>query len=167
MLQLANTINSGGCTVDEITPFCLESIYRSAIFFGQEYSRTGRLSEAASCAAIKEALNEIGKRWKAACKFLFFVAQSKLKANLLSFICANDWCTTCYRHFIISNLYLGDDDTKSLCECFASDINLFPVHKHWTDLTEWITIIVKERDFLLVICSDRNKKEISNKLKAV
>ncbi|KAL6904051.1 fungal-specific transcription factor domain-containing protein [Trichoderma evansii] len=66
MLQLANAVNSGGCNPDEITPFCVEAIYRGALFFGREYSRTGELSEAASCAAIKEALNVIGKKWKAA-----------------------------------------------------------------------------------------------------
>ncbi|KAL7924496.1 fungal-specific transcription factor domain-containing protein [Trichoderma austrokoningii] len=66
MLQLANAILSSSCSADEITPFCVEAIYRSAVFFGREYSRTGRVSEAASCAAIKQGLNEIGKRWKAA-----------------------------------------------------------------------------------------------------
>jgi hypothetical protein len=90
MLQLADTINSGSCSPDEITPFCLESIYRSAIFFGREYSRTGTLSEAASCAAIKRSLDVIGKRWKAACKFLVVIAQNELQANLFSFVCSND-----------------------------------------------------------------------------
>lgn len=75
MLQLADAINSGNCSLDEITPFCLESIYRSAVFFGREHSRTGALSEAASCAAIKQSLDVIGKRWKAACKFLVVIAQ--------------------------------------------------------------------------------------------
>lgn len=77
MLQLADTIHSGSCSPDEITPLCLESIYRSAVFFGREYSRTGTLSEATSCATIKGALNVIGKRWKAACKFLIFEAQQR------------------------------------------------------------------------------------------
>jgi hypothetical protein len=90
MLQLANAILVGDCTADEITPFCVEAIYRSAVFFGREYSRTGALSEAASSAAIKDALNVIGKRWKAACKLLIFEAQRKFKANLLSFVCSND-----------------------------------------------------------------------------
>ncbi|PTB39225.1 hypothetical protein M441DRAFT_196357 [Trichoderma asperellum CBS 433.97] len=66
MLQLADAITSGDCTADEITPFCIEAIYRSAVFFGREHSRTGSLSEATSCAAVKEALNVIGKRWKGA-----------------------------------------------------------------------------------------------------
>ncbi|KAL7972099.1 fungal-specific transcription factor domain-containing protein [Trichoderma sp. SZMC 28014] len=71
MLRLANAIRSGGCapggcTPDEITPFCVEAIYRAAVFYGREHSRTGSLSDAASCAAIKEALNEIGKRWRSA-----------------------------------------------------------------------------------------------------
>lgn len=69
MLQLADAIISGDCTADEITPFCIEAIYRSAVFFGREYSQTGSLTEANSCAAVKEALNVIGKRWKGACKF--------------------------------------------------------------------------------------------------
>lgn len=90
MLQLANAKLSGGCSVDEITPFCVEAIYRSAVYFGREYSRTGRLSEAASCAAIKEGLNEIGTRWKAACKCLIYLAQEILKTNLLSVVCSND-----------------------------------------------------------------------------
>jgi hypothetical protein len=69
MLQLADAITLGSCTTDEITPFCLEAIYRSAVFYGQEYSRTGEQSSATSCKAITEALNIIGKRWKAAGDF--------------------------------------------------------------------------------------------------
>lgn len=90
MLQLANTIISGSCSPDEITPFCVEAIYRSALLFGREYSRTGKSSEAASCAAIKEALNVIGNKWKAACKFLTYGGGNKLKTNLFSVVCSND-----------------------------------------------------------------------------
>lgn len=95
MLRLANAIRSGGCapggcTPDEITPFCVEAIYRAAVFYGREHSRTGSLSDAASCAAIKEALNEIGKRWRSACKFLVVMTQSELRADPFSFVCSND-----------------------------------------------------------------------------
>lgn len=91
MLRLANAIlSSGCCTTDEITPFCVEAIYRGAVFYGRGHSRTGNLSDAASCATIKEALNEIGKRWRAASKFLVVMAQSELRADPFSPVCSND-----------------------------------------------------------------------------
>ncbi|UKZ45883.1 hypothetical protein TrVGV298_000076 [Trichoderma virens] len=67
MLRLAHTITAtNSCAAEEITPFCLEAIYRGAVFYAQEYSRTDDHSAAASCEAIKNALTVISKRWKAA-----------------------------------------------------------------------------------------------------
>ncbi|KAL7933864.1 fungal-specific transcription factor domain-containing protein [Trichoderma chlorosporum] len=67
MLRLAHTITAtNGCAAEEITPFCLEAIYRGAVFYAQEYTRTGAHSASASCQAIREALTVIGKNWKAA-----------------------------------------------------------------------------------------------------
>ncbi|KAL7953163.1 hypothetical protein V8C34DRAFT_321492 [Trichoderma compactum] len=67
MLRLANTIiATNSCTAEEITPLCLEAIYRGAVLYAQEYSRTGDPSTAASCKAIKDALGMISKRWRAA-----------------------------------------------------------------------------------------------------
>ncbi|KAL7915502.1 fungal-specific transcription factor domain-containing protein [Trichoderma velutinum] len=67
MLQLANTIiATNSCAAEEITPLCLEAIYRGAVLYAQEYSRTGDPSTAASCKAIKDALSIISKRWRAA-----------------------------------------------------------------------------------------------------
>ncbi|KAL7941885.1 hypothetical protein V8C42DRAFT_333996 [Trichoderma barbatum] len=67
MLRLAHTMTiSGSCAAEEITPFCLEAIYRGAVFFAQEYSRTGDHNAVTSCEAIKEALTVISTRWKAA-----------------------------------------------------------------------------------------------------
>ena len=67
MLRLAYAIrDAGSCAGDEITPLCIEAIYRSAVFYGKEYSRTGAYSALVSCEAIKEALALISKRWRVA-----------------------------------------------------------------------------------------------------
>lgn len=81
MLQLAHIMNDlNDCTADEITPFCLEAIYRGAIFYAQEYSRTGEQNAAISCREIKEALVVISKRWRAAGNSFFSQnIQNKLK----------------------------------------------------------------------------------------
>lgn len=69
MLKLAqNLMVTGGCGAEEISPFCLEPMYRSAIFFAQRYKTTGSESDLIGYEDMKGGLTTLSERWEAASK---------------------------------------------------------------------------------------------------
>lgn len=69
MLRLADSV--GGtrrCGVEEISPFCLEPMYRAGIMYGRRYTETGQHEDQQAFETIKQGLSAMSGRWKAAGK---------------------------------------------------------------------------------------------------
>jgi hypothetical protein len=65
MLKLARSLESTGrCDTEEISPFCVEAMYRAGIFYARQFRSTGdqRDLEALECA--KTGLAVMNNRWK-------------------------------------------------------------------------------------------------------
>lgn len=56
----------GGCPAAEMTPFCLEAIYRAAIYYARSYKATRAETDLLSLQDAKEILQTTSKRWRAA-----------------------------------------------------------------------------------------------------
>ena len=69
MLSLARAIAiSDSCGTDEVSPFCLEALYRSAVIYARRHKASGEHSDMDAVITIKEALRILSPRWKLAGK---------------------------------------------------------------------------------------------------
>jgi hypothetical protein len=73
MLRLAQVLGRSLCGNDEISPFCLDAMYRSAIVYAQIVQRTGAQDASDALQDIKIGLGAINDRWKAAGELLALV----------------------------------------------------------------------------------------------
>jgi hypothetical protein len=66
MLEMARSIGSDGrCGAEEMSPFCLEAMYRSGIFYARRFRNTRDQIDLEALEAIKRGLRVINDRWKA------------------------------------------------------------------------------------------------------
>lgn len=64
MLRLARAISAeGSCGTEEISPFCLDTMYRSAIFYASNHKQTGNQSDLDALEDIKTGFKDINSRW--------------------------------------------------------------------------------------------------------
>jgi hypothetical protein len=69
MLRLASSLTvTGRCALDEISPFCVEAMYRSGITYAQRYNEFKDESDRQAFETIQAGLKVLGTRWKAAGK---------------------------------------------------------------------------------------------------
>ncbi|KAH7268302.1 hypothetical protein B0J15DRAFT_533763 [Fusarium solani] len=67
MLRLADSVSgTRRCGIEEISPFCLEPMYRSGIVYARRYSETGQQEDQQAFETIKQGLRAMAGRWKAA-----------------------------------------------------------------------------------------------------
>ena len=78
MLLLARSVASTGkCGAEEVSPFCLDAMYRSGIFYARQHSQTAEPSSLEALMDIKTGLRAVSERWKAAGWSAFsFMAES-------------------------------------------------------------------------------------------
>jgi hypothetical protein len=75
MLSLARSLASTGkCGAEEVSPFCIEAMYRSGIFYARRFRSTGDQSEFEALENIKAGLGVMNNRWKSAGMRLVFIA---------------------------------------------------------------------------------------------
>jgi hypothetical protein len=66
MLKIARTVGSTGrCGAEEISPFCLEAMYRSGIFYARQARNTREQSDLEALEEIKSSLVLMNDRWRA------------------------------------------------------------------------------------------------------
>ncbi|CAG9948054.1 unnamed protein product [Clonostachys rosea f. rosea IK726] len=66
MLRLAQALTScGKCGAEQISPFCLEAMYRSGVIFAQRSALEGDEDAYESFKILKFGLEATGRRWKA------------------------------------------------------------------------------------------------------
>jgi hypothetical protein len=74
MLRLAQALTScGKCGAEQISPFCLEAMYRSGVIFAQRSALEGDEDAYESFKILKLGLEATGRRWKAGSKILPFI----------------------------------------------------------------------------------------------
>jgi hypothetical protein len=56
----------GGCPATEMTPFCLEAIYRAAIYYARSYKATRAETDLLALQDAKDILQTTSRRWRAA-----------------------------------------------------------------------------------------------------
>jgi hypothetical protein len=67
MLRLAVVLQSTGrCGTEEVSPFCVEAMYRSGIYYARKFGITGEQSDLESLENIKIGLGVMNHRWKSA-----------------------------------------------------------------------------------------------------
>jgi hypothetical protein len=67
MLRLARAISTvGRCGAEEMSPFCLDTMYRSAIFYANNYSQTRNQNDLDALEDIKTGFRDMNSRWRAA-----------------------------------------------------------------------------------------------------
>jgi hypothetical protein len=67
MLRIAHSLGATGrCAAEEISPFCIEAMYRSGIFYGRRFRDAREQSDADALEDIKNGLSVISARWRAA-----------------------------------------------------------------------------------------------------
>jgi hypothetical protein len=72
MLGLARSVGSTGrCSGEEVSPFCLEAMYRAGIFYARRFQNTGEQSHLESFESIKTGFTIANDRWKASGMLLF------------------------------------------------------------------------------------------------
>jgi hypothetical protein len=65
MLRLAIVLQSTGrCGTEEVSPFCVEAMYRSGIYYARKFRITGEQSDLESLEHIKVGLGVMNIRWK-------------------------------------------------------------------------------------------------------
>ncbi|KAH6967597.1 hypothetical protein BKA56DRAFT_636383 [Ilyonectria sp. MPI-CAGE-AT-0026] len=83
MLKLAESLASTGrCGAEELSPFCLDAMYRSGLFYAQRYSQHGDEDALKSFETIKSALEVIGRRWRTALIYLDLLNARKVTGIL-------------------------------------------------------------------------------------
>jgi hypothetical protein len=67
MLRVARgVISTGRCGAEEISPFCLDALYRSGIFYGRRFRNMGEQSDLEALVEIKTGLTTMKDRWRVA-----------------------------------------------------------------------------------------------------
>ncbi|KAH6873945.1 hypothetical protein B0T10DRAFT_234210 [Thelonectria olida] len=83
MLRLARSVSgTGRCGIEEISPFCLEAMYRSGIVYARRYSETGYQDDLDAFETVKAGLGAMGSRWKAAESYISMLAARELTGIL-------------------------------------------------------------------------------------
>ena len=66
LLRVATNLRTTGrCGAEEISPFCIEAMYRSGIFYARRFRSTGEQSDSEALDEIKKGLSVINGRWRA------------------------------------------------------------------------------------------------------
>ena len=66
MLRVASNLEATGrCGAEEISPFCIEAMYRSGIFYARRFRNNGEQSDLEALDEIKKGLSVISGRWRA------------------------------------------------------------------------------------------------------
>ncbi|CAH0055486.1 unnamed protein product [Clonostachys solani] len=75
MLRLAQALAScGNCGAEQISPFCLEAMYRSGIIFAQRFASEGDEDAYESFKILKLGLEATSRRWKAGSKIISWIS---------------------------------------------------------------------------------------------
>ena len=66
MLRLARSLGpTGRCGAEEISPFCLEAMYRSGVFYARRFQSTGEQNDLDALDYVKTGLSAMNRQWKA------------------------------------------------------------------------------------------------------
>jgi len=71
MLRVARgVIATGRCGAEEISPFCLDAMYRSGIFYARRFRNIREQSDSEALEEIKTGLTVMNDRWRVAGTYL-------------------------------------------------------------------------------------------------
>jgi hypothetical protein len=67
MLRVARgVISTGRCGAEEVSPFCLDAMYRSGMFYARRFRDIGEQSDSEALEEIKFGLTVMNDRWRVA-----------------------------------------------------------------------------------------------------